>query len=127
MHVPLTKNPPHETYNFVDKNFLNELKNESIIINTSRGGVLSESDFLKFDNLTVISDVFLNEPSIDKNFHQKNFISTPHIAGHTKSSRFDMTKMSLEKLINFFFNKKLNDSLVKKPYKKRAFISPYQK
>ena len=120
LHVPLTKNPPHETYNFVDKNFLNELKNESIIINTSRGGVLSESDFLKFDNLTVISDVFLNEPSIDKNFHQKNFISTPHIAGHTKSSRFDMTKMSLEKLINFFFNKKLNDSLVKKPYKKKS-------
>ena len=120
LHVPLTKNPPHETYNFVDKNFLNELKNESIIINTSRGGVLSESDFLKFDNLTVISDVFLNEPTIDKNFHQKNFISTPHIAGHTKSSRFDMTKMSLEKLINFFFNKKLNDSLVKKPYKKKS-------
>ena len=83
--------------------------------------VLSESDFLKFDNLTVISDVFLNEPSIDKNFHQKNFISTPHIAGHTKSSRFDMTKMSLEKLIKFFFNKKLNDSLVKKPYKKKRF------
>ena len=120
LHVPLTKNSPHETYNFIDKNFLNELKNESIIINTSRGGVLSESDFLKFDNLKVISDVFLNEPNIDKNFHQKNFISTPHIAGHTKSSRFEMTKMSLEKLIKFFFNKKLNNSLVKKPYKKKS-------
>jgi erythronate-4-phosphate dehydrogenase len=120
LHVPLTKNLPHETYNFVDKNFLNELKNESIIINTSRGGVLSESDFLKFDNLEVISDVFLNEPNIDKSFLQKNFISTPHIAGHTKSSRFEMTKMSLEKLIHFFFNEKLNNSLVMKPYKKKS-------
>ena len=31
LHVPLTKNPPHETYNFVDKNFLEKNNNSTCL------------------------------------------------------------------------------------------------
>ena len=61
LHVPLTNHSKYPTKNLVNREFLRNLNDGSIIINTSRGGVLLEKDFMEFNNLNLISDVFIND------------------------------------------------------------------
>lgn len=101
LHVPLTDNGKHPTKNIVDLNFLKKMRNNTFIINTSRGGVVKEEDFLGQDSVKIISDVFENEPNINANFHKSTYISTPHIAGHSQSARFEMTRMAYKNILDF--------------------------
>ena len=82
-----------------------ELPDGAIILNTSRGGVVSEKDFLELDDdhnyIRLISDVFENEPNINEDFLNKNLFATPHIAGHSQFARYQMTKMAYENVMNF--------------------------
>ena len=108
LHVPLTKHSKYPTKNLVNREFLRNLNDGSIIINTSRGGVLLEKDFMEFNNLNLISDVFINEPNIDCQFLERNLFGTPHIAGHSQLSRYQMTKMGYENVVNFLGIKNTN-------------------
>jgi len=107
LHVPLVKGSQLDTaafstHHLIGKSCLENLTNEAIIINTSRGGVLDESVFLELDHkLNLISDVFENEPNINKDFLDKNLFATPHIAGHSQYARYQMTKMAYENVANF--------------------------
>ena len=66
LHVPLTQ----KTKNMLDYSKLKTMKNTAIIINTSRGGIISEADLDKAINEKIIFgaglDVFEKEP-VDKN------------------------------------------------------------
>ena len=89
----------------INKEILEQLSEGAIIINTSRGGVVCEKDFLELDDdlhyIRLISDVFENEPNINKDFLDKNLFATPHIAGHSQYARYQMTKMAYENVANF--------------------------
>ena len=91
--------------NIINKEILEQLSEGAIIINTSRGGVVCEKDFLELDDdlhyIRLISDVFENEPNINKDFLDKNLFATPHIAGHSQYARYQMTKMAYENVANF--------------------------
>ena len=93
------------TKNIINKKILEQLSDGAIIINTSRGGVVCEKDFLELDDdlhyIRLISDVFENEPNINKDFLDKNLFATPHIAGHSQYARYQMTKMAYENVANF--------------------------
>ena len=93
------------TKNLIDKQTFAGLPCGAIILNTSRGGVVSEKDFLEFDGvdnyIELISDVFENEPNINEDFLNKNLFATPHIAGHSQFARYQMTKMAYENVMNF--------------------------
>ncbi len=58
IHLPLNK----KTYNSIDKKFLNLMKSEAILINTSRGGIVNETDLYNILKnrgiLAAASDVF---------------------------------------------------------------------
>jgi len=87
-----------ETYHMVNKAMFNKMKDGVYFINTSRGDVVNEIDFLEAlksgkilaAGLDVISDEYLG----DKNVHpliayareNQNLIITPHIAGLTYDS-----------------------------------------
>ena len=58
------------------------MRKNSWIINTSRGGIVNEEDFMSQNKVSMISDVFNNEPNINKDFQKSCYLSTPHIAGH---------------------------------------------
>ena len=66
---------------------------------------MSEEDFLGLDteqhHIRLISDVFANEPNINKDFLEKNLFGTPHIAGHSQYALYQMTKMASEHIDNF--------------------------
>ena len=74
---------------------------DTIIINTARGGILNEIEALNYQDIKFISDVFINEPNLNKDFHRHNFLATPHIAGHSQFARFKMTKMAFDHVADF--------------------------
>ena len=102
IHVPLTK----KTRNlFAGKEFEKMVKG-SYIINTSRGGIVNETDlleYLKNEHLGgAMLDVFENEPLNNSSEFTgvKNLILTPHIAGLTMESNVRVSQTITDKILN---------------------------
>ena len=81
LHMPLTP----FTQSFFNKNKLSLLKNNCLLVNTSRGPLVDEDalyEELSSKRIKAAFDVFWNEPYIGKllNISDKYFIKSPHIA-----------------------------------------------
>ena len=109
LHLPLTD----ETRNLINKVSFSKMKQQPIIINTSRGSVINEDDLIKAYNNNLISgfalDVFENEP-IKQEFYNKindnmNCILTPHISGVTTQSNERVCNFIADKTLEFFKNR----------------------
>lgn len=78
--VPLSK----FTYEMINKNFLDKMKNTSIIVNVSRGKIIKQNDLISSLREKKIAgailDVFDKEPLEKENelWNMKNVIITPH-------------------------------------------------
>ena len=100
------------TRGYIDKNYLNIMKKESVLINTSRGPIVKEQDLIDALNNDVIScaalDVYDHEPLPKDHILRKtnNLILTPHI-GY-------VSKEAYEKFFNGYFNA-INSFINKKP------------
>jgi D-3-phosphoglycerate dehydrogenase len=101
----------------IDKKFLNFLKEDVLIINTSRGELLAEADLINFldanDKAFAYLDVFEKEPNNFSDFrHLKNVRLTSHIAGvykniDTKTIEFEVqTVKDFLELTDFDFRNK---------------------
>ena len=105
-HVPLSFSGPDKTYHMVNNQFLNYLKHDCLLINTSRGSVVDEpalKQTLKQGRLKgVILDVWNNEPEIDRELLQMVDIGTPHIAGYSQDGKANGTSMSVKALAHYF-------------------------
>jgi hypothetical protein len=53
-------------------------------------------------------------PNIDAKFLERILFGTPHIAGHSQFSRYQMTKMGYENVVNFLGVKKTNKKSILK-------------
>jgi D-3-phosphoglycerate dehydrogenase len=94
--------PLNETSkNLIDFKLLKLLKNDSAIINTSRGGIVNEKDLIKrlksHQFFTYYTDVFTKEPYKEKHLNLTNVIKTPHIAGSANLIRRQMEQEALDK------------------------------
>ena len=113
--VPLTK----LTYNMINLEKMKMMKKTSIIINTSRGGVVNEKDLNEALNKKIIYgaglDVFEKEPLDDDNPLLKNekVLLSPHAATFTKECTSKMAVQTAQNIIDFFDNK-LDKSMVVK-------------
>lgn len=103
IHIPLNK----KNYLFVSKEKLDLLNKNSVLINTSRGDVISEKHLynllknrkIKFAGLDVMS----NEPNVFKGFASlDNVLLTNHIAGKTIESRKNISKNIFKSIYNFY-------------------------
>jgi len=102
LHIPLTK----ETSNLINEKKLRLIKNSSVIINTSRGGIIDENSLAKLLKENKIGgaalDVFNEEPVNKENAKKfegiDSLILTPHIGGVTKESNERVSKMIAEKI-----------------------------
>jgi erythronate-4-phosphate dehydrogenase len=104
-HVPLTYLGDYSTYHLVDKHFFNKIKHNSLIINSSRGGVVDEIALLQaITNRKVKAalDVWENEPSISLNLLNAVSIATPHIAGYSLEGKVNATVMIVQAVSKFF-------------------------
>lgn len=103
VHTPLDKS----TRNLINRNNIKFLKNDAIIINCARGGIINENalyDSLKRKKINFAGiDVFENEPEINFRFAElDNVLLTPHIAGKTKQSHVRMSVQAAEQIINYY-------------------------
>ena len=95
IHVPLTFHGSYPTINLINESHLKKLTNK-VIINTSRGEVVSEALVMQAKDLIYICDVWINEPSPSRELIQKSYISTPHIAGYSIEGKLNGTKSIAE-------------------------------
>lgn len=118
LHVPLTK----ETNQMINNSFIEGLKEGVVLINTSRGMVVNTESVLKWIKSGKINqfatDVLENE--ILSSFTEKEkhifdtllstnqVIITPHVAGWSYESYFEIADILSEKLIDYSLSLKKN-------------------
>lgn len=98
IHVPLTS----ATKNLISIREFNKVKDDCVIINTSRGGIINENhlyDWLsKNKNARAAIDVFEQEPYVGKLTELNNCYLTAHLGSCTIKSRLDMEIGSVENI-----------------------------
>ncbi len=103
-HTPLTKSGLHPTFHMADSSWFSH--GFDLLINTARGGVVSEQDLLKSkqtgDIQQFILDVWEGEPAFDDRAASEAFIATPHIAGYSAEAKFRASQIVIEKLCRHF-------------------------
>lgn len=100
-----------DTFHFINKEKIDLLKKDVIIVNTARGSIVNEKDLLialkeKRIN-TYASDVFEDDPLKDFNpLLKENVIGYPHIGGNTIDSLRKIGELLYEELMEFKENKR---------------------
>lgn len=104
LHIPFSNSEKA----LIDKTFLNKLKSDCAIINTSRGDLINENDLISHlnenKNFYAGLDVFNPEPPHSKNelLKLKNTILTPHSAAYTEECLSEMSLHCAINIENFF-------------------------
>ncbi len=98
VHANLHSDPPYPSNNLLNGEFLAQLKPGTVIINAARGGVVNEAEVLNHPHLIYCTDVYLNEPNLDKRIVDFATLCTPHIAGHSIDAKLEAVRLVSEKL-----------------------------
>ena len=113
IHMPLTD----KTKNLINSSNLKTMKKNSIIVNTSRGGIINEKDLDEALNKEFIFgaglDVFEKEPPDTNNplLTNKKVLLSPHSSTFTEECTERMGKETIQNIINFF-DGKLDQSMI---------------
>ena len=102
LHVPLTTGGEYPTTHIVDREFLGRLKQDVILVNTSRGAVINERSLLEFaarnPHSRLALDVWDNEPDINPELLGLATLATPHIAGYSARAKLNATRRVYEQV-----------------------------
>ena len=110
LHCPLNK----DNFEFVNKELLASMKRKAFLINTSRGGLVNETDLAEALNHEIIAgaalDVLSTEPPSENNplLHAKNCLINPHVAWATFESRTRLMKTVVNNVEAFLKGKPEN-------------------
>jgi len=107
IHVPKNK----ETENLISKEKLSLMKEGSIIVNTSRGGLIDEQEVFNLVNEKKLYsaglDVYEKEPpEIDKEYEKSKVITLPHLGASTKEAQLRAGQQIIQNIKDI-----LNDDL----------------
>jgi glycerate dehydrogenase len=110
LNCPLTK----ETEGIINADTISLMKENAILINTARGGLINENDLAKALNSERIFgagvDVLSIEPPSPTNplLKAKNIVITPHISWATKESRQRLMDIAVENIKAYLAGKLIN-------------------
>ena len=101
LHLPLNE----KTYHYLNKDRLNQLKKNSILINTTRGEIIDEKALIKLLKknkfMAVGLDVFENEPDLNPELLKfPNVLVMPHLGSATEEARNGMAELAARNVIN---------------------------
>jgi glycerate dehydrogenase len=111
LHIPLTD----ETKNIMNKTIFQKMKDQVILINTSRGDLINEEELyegLKEKKPAFAAlDVLKTEPPVEGNplFELENCVITPHVAWASKQAREKLMKITVENILCFLEGRPLNN------------------
>lgn len=110
LNCPLTS----DTFHLIDKNRLNLMKPSAMIINTSRGSIIKETDLIEaLKNGTIAGaalDVQEQEPPENTNplFYMDNVVLTPHIGWRRFESRQRLIELMAGNIESYLQGQPLN-------------------
>ncbi len=103
LHVPLLES----THHMINRDSFSKMKSSSIIINTSRGGVINEKDLVEALGNNVIAgaglDTFEKEPlsATSPLLQFENLVATPHSGGNTADNDINMVSCCVENILKY--------------------------
>lgn len=105
-HVPLNMEGMDRTHHMVDEEFMQDLDNKPLIINTSRGEIFESQAVYRAIGAGQVSgsiiDCWENEPELDLGLLDLADFGTPHIAGYSKDGKANGTRASVRAVSRFF-------------------------
>lgn len=97
LHTPLTTEGPYPTFHLFDKQILERLNPNAVLINAARGGVIDNGALLEHlqtgSDLQVVLDVWEQEPNINTQLLELVELATPHIAGYSEQGKINGSTM----------------------------------
>ena len=97
LHTPLDSTTRH----LINSKNISLLRSGATLINASRGECVA-TEATKRNDLTYITDVWENEPEIDREYLAKSIVATPHIAGYTAQGKANATALAVQALARHF-------------------------
>ena len=97
LHTPLNPTTNH----LINSDNISLLRSGATLINSSRGECVS-TEATKRNDLTYITDVWENEPEIDREYLSKSLVATPHIAGYSAQGKANASAMAVQALAHHF-------------------------
>lgn len=102
LHTPLTDSGDHATWHLLQEDNLPLLKPGAILLNAGRGAVIDNGALLRLmerrDDLTLVLDVWEEEPDLDPQLARHCALATPHIAGYSLDGKIRGTWMLYQAL-----------------------------
>ncbi|MBF0362917.1 MAG: phosphoglycerate dehydrogenase [Oligoflexia bacterium] len=113
IHIPLYK----KTYNFISDSEIDLMREDSILINTSRGNIVDENALLQGliskklagAGLDVFSEEPYNSARDSKLAQMKNIVLTAHMGSCTRTGRYLMEYGAAEAVVDFKCGRKLKN------------------
>ena len=100
-HLPLTNSGEHATHHLIGTSLLNQLAPGSLLLNAGRGPTINGQELLKFaqqrTDVTLVMDVWEEEPKVDSELASRVLLGTPHIAGYSLEGKLRGTYMLYER------------------------------
>jgi erythronate-4-phosphate dehydrogenase len=96
VHANLHDSHPYPSRDLLNERLLKQLKPGTVIINAARGGIVNEEALLKQKSLIYCTDVYNDEPNINKEIVELATLCTPHIAGHSIEAKYKAVAMVSE-------------------------------
>lgn len=128
LHVPFSKTGEHPTLGLVDRAFLQAMKPDACIINTSRGGVIQENalldHFAEHWEFEAVLDVWETEPEPNLALMDAATLATPHIAGYSLDGKMRGTEQMYLRVSEHFglpIRLKLGQLIPEPPLRKLSF------
>ena len=117
----------NETKGLVNKNFISKMKNDSILINLSRGEIIENTDYIK--NALISgklrgygTDVWINEPPIETDSLYSNWLKnhpitkkiliTPHTAYYSEEALFECRNNTALNCLNYINGNKIKNRII---------------
>ena len=106
LHTPLTRDAQFPTYHLMGLEQLLALKHGAVLINAGRGPVVDNQALLRTlqerNDLSVVLDVWEEEPQVDPELLELVDLATPHIAGYSLDGKVTGTAMVYKALSRHF-------------------------
>lgn len=106
LHVPLETGGDYPTRHLLNRERLHRLRDQVVLINAARGGVVDEQALADFmagrRRASVVLDVWENEPGIDASLLAGVTLGTPHIAGYSLDAKLAGTLSVFRQACRYF-------------------------
>jgi len=117
IHVPLTST----TENLIAYEQFKHMRDNSILINTSRGGIVNEKDLFTALETNIISgaalDVYEKEPYDGPLANLDNIILSTHLGSNTSGCRNLMEQQALDDILHFYRGEELEHEVPEYEFK----------